>query len=129
MQNDSTSTWIDLRVTTIEASLVTDLTGSVHPDPGQTREVAPGVVIRVLSHQHRRGWGYPEVLNFALTWASTVSSGILVAWLADRLKGHKARLDIENRKVTSLDEKTIRDAIDKAVAKRLQELEAGNAQE
>jgi hypothetical protein len=109
--NNSSNVSIDLRVTTVTSGTVTKLIGIPQPTSGTSREIISGVTLKVNAYSRKRGWGYPEVIDLTLTWASTVSSGVIVAWLTDKLKGRKARLEVNNQQVSPRDEAAIAKAV------------------
>jgi hypothetical protein len=106
---------ITVTITSTDQEIGRSLFGVDSVERGSTHEVTPDLMVRVNEHRSVRGFGEPEVLQLVLTFASTTSSGLIVAWFTDRLRNRKALIDVEGKRATAADETGLRQAVDDAV--------------
>ena len=106
-----------LEIDTYDKKLLSDLMGNPGTFKRGMMSKVPDVMdITLDSLDIRKGFGFPETLTFALTFATSVGASIIANWLYDRLKGRVEKISIDRLEI-ELDEGEIKKVIYEKIRK------------
>lgn len=86
---------VELRITTTDVRLLQELLGRPDTEEGGRVEIADGASLELTHRRHNRAWGEPEVLTFALNFATSVATPILANWIWEKIKSRKAKVEMD----------------------------------
>jgi len=110
---------IKVNILTDESRLSSEVMQSASLSAGETKIAGPGgVVLTWEGEDFAKAAGIPHLIHFAVETGSGVASGLIAAWLWDRLKGKSIRSVTIDRTVVDFDEGKIKRVLQEHIDSR-----------
>jgi hypothetical protein len=104
---------IKIEVHTHDRDLISDVLERSSISSGDELAISDQAKIRYEGSYIRKALGFPEIVYFTITFASSVSAGIIANWLYDKFKKkniekliiERTEIEINQEKITKIIEK------------------------
>jgi hypothetical protein len=107
---------ITITLDTKDGHLIFDILGKTSASLGDIVEIPGNAKLIYDGTYTRKGFGFPDTLNFTLVFGMGVASSLVATWLYDKFKGKTEKVAI-NRAVIELDKGEIKRIIEEEIKK------------
>lgn len=105
---------VDIEIQTQDRFLVFELLGKKSANLNDSVDLPGNAKLSYTGSLIRKSFELPEIVNFTLTFGSSVTAGLVANWLYDKLKNKTERITI-NRREIQLDNKEIKKIIEESI--------------
>jgi hypothetical protein len=93
---------LKLEIITSDSRLMNELMEGHTEEAGTRVSIGDVGSLALVRHKRSRAWGQPEVIEFALEFATSVAAPVLANWIWQKLKDRKAKIKINGTPLTKI---------------------------
>lgn len=90
---------MQIEIETEDRRLGFDLMGTSKLNAGMKVDIPGDAILSFDSIMGRKAFGFPETLEFIMTFTTGVSASLVASWLYDKIKGRASRIIINRKEI------------------------------